>query len=253
MLETIKAYAAAQLDAQPEFAAAAREQPRRATSPSLQRSAGAPTDATTSAGSPDLDNLRIAWAPLGRPAGSRAGSTTLREALWPIYEARGWYHAMIQLADDLLAVQASSPERPDRLGDAELSLRTGRARAMTLLRGYTAEAEDAYAEALALVKEHGEVPQLFPVLRNLASFHGYRGEFDKGDRVRDARSSGSPMPRTTRACGSTATRSARREQRVHRATSSPASATSTRRSRRSRAATTGRAGCGSGSTRACRA
>ncbi len=56
---------------------------------------------------------------------------------------------------------------------------TSRAKAMTLLRGYTAEAEDAYAEALALVKEHGEVPQLFPVLRNLGSFYGYRGELDK--------------------------------------------------------------------------
>ena len=53
---------------------------------------------------------------------------------------------------------------------------TSRAKALTLLRGYSAEAEDAYAEALALVQEHGELPQAFPVLRNLASFHGYRGE-----------------------------------------------------------------------------
>ena len=50
---------------------------------------------------------------------------------------------------------------------------------MTSLRGYSAEGEQAYGEALALVKEHGEVPQLFPVLRNLASFYGYRGEVDK--------------------------------------------------------------------------
>jgi len=51
---------------------------------------------------------------------------------------------------------------------------------MTLLRGYTGEAEDAYVEALAIAKEHGEVPQQFPVLRALASFYGFRGEFDKG-------------------------------------------------------------------------
>ena len=64
-------------------------------------------------------------------------------------------------------------------GRSGLSLLTSRAKAMTSLRGYSAEGEQAYGEALALVKEHGEVPQLFPVLRNLASFHGYRGEVDK--------------------------------------------------------------------------
>uniref|UniRef100_UPI002FCA8641 hypothetical protein n=1 Tax=Halalkalibacter lacteus TaxID=3090663 RepID=UPI002FCA8641 len=52
--------------------------------------------------------------------------------------------------------------------------------AITLLRGYAADAEDAYVEVLRLVKEHGEVPQQFPVLRSLASFHGFRGEVDKG-------------------------------------------------------------------------
>ena len=56
---------------------------------------------------------------------------------------------------------------------------------MTLLRGYTAEAEDAYADALALVKDHGEVPQIFPVLRSLGSFHGFRGEFAKAIGLRE--------------------------------------------------------------------
>jgi tetratricopeptide (TPR) repeat protein len=86
---------------------------------------------------------------------------------------------MIQVADDLLAVLAASPDVPDRW-ERELALRTGRARAMTLLRGYTVEAEAAYVEALAIAKDHGTVPQQFPVLRALASFHGFRGEFDKG-------------------------------------------------------------------------
>jgi tetratricopeptide (TPR) repeat protein len=53
---------------------------------------------------------------------------------------------------------------------------------MMLLRGYTAEAEQAYADALALVQQHGEVPQIFPVLRSLGAFHAFRGEFDKGIR-----------------------------------------------------------------------
>ena len=69
---------------------------------------------------------------------------------------------------------------------------TSRAKAITLLRGYTAEAEDAYAEALALVKEHGEVPQLFPVLRNLGSFYGYRRRARQGHRTTRRRSSSSP-------------------------------------------------------------
>jgi hypothetical protein len=50
---------------------------------------------------------------------------------------------------------------------------------MMLLHGYTADVEQAYADALALVKEHGEVPQIFPVLRSLGSFHQFRGEFAK--------------------------------------------------------------------------
>ena len=170
MLETIKAYATAQLDTRPDFAEAAREGHARYFA-DLARTA------TTESAAAELDNLRIAWAnAVGRKDLERLGD--LREALWPIYEARGWYHATIQLADDLLAVRASSPERPNDW-QTQLTLMTSRAKAITLLRGYTAEAEDAYAEALALVKEHGEVPQLFPVLRNLGSFYGYRGELDK--------------------------------------------------------------------------
>jgi predicted ATPase/class 3 adenylate cyclase len=170
MLETIKAYATAQLDTRPDFAEAARDA-HAGYFAELARTA------TTESAAAELDNLRITWAyAVGRKDLTRLGE--LREALWPIYEARGWYHATIQLADDLLAVRASTPERPDDWQD-QLTLLTSRAKAITLLRGYSAEAEDGYAEAFALVKQHGEVPQLFPVLRNLASFHGYRGELDK--------------------------------------------------------------------------
>ena len=101
--------------------------------------------------------------------------------LWPIFEARGWYQAAIELSDDLLGLLAAAPDSPDRW-QQELTLMTKRARAMMLLRGYTAEVEDAYADALAIVREHGEVPQIFPVLRSLGSLHALRGEFDKGIR-----------------------------------------------------------------------
>ena len=144
-----------------------------------------------------------------------------------------------------------SPDRPDDW-QTQLTLMTSRAKAITLLRGYSAEAEDAYAEAFALVKEHGEVPQLFPVLRNLASFHGYRGELDKAIALRH----GDPRARRRhRRRGHAGLRSTRSSARTPGSpvTSRPASATSTRRSPRSRAATSWRAGCAWAWTRGCRA
>jgi predicted ATPase/class 3 adenylate cyclase len=173
MLETIRAYATAQLGAQPGFAAAAREA-------HAGYFAQLATDASAADGdvSAELDNLRIAWRH-SVEHNDRARLGALRDALWPIYDSRGWYHATIQLVDDLLAVLAATPASEDRW-QQELALRTSRARAITLLRGYAAEAEDAYGEVLRLVRERGEVPQLFPVLRSLASFHGFRGESGKG-------------------------------------------------------------------------
>ena len=170
MLETIKAYAAAMLEARPEFTAAAREGHARYFE-ALVREADPDTVVA------ELDNLRIAWAyAVAQQDLERLDA--LRDALWPIYEARGWYHATIALADDALAVLAAASDADERW-QTRLTLMTSRAKAITLLRGYSAETEDAYAEALALVKEHGEVPQAFPILRNLATFYGYRGENDK--------------------------------------------------------------------------
>jgi len=171
MLETIKAYATKRLDAQPDVAAAARESHARYFADLAQHAANETAAA-------EVDNLRIAWR--HSVAGQDVDRLNmLRDTLWPILEARGWYQATIEFIDDLLGVLAALPDYPDRW-QKELTLKTKRARAMMLLRGYTAEAEEAYADALALVKEHGEVPQIFPVLRSLGSFHAFRGEFGKG-------------------------------------------------------------------------
>ena len=121
MLETIKAYATEQLDAQPEFAAAARESHAR-----LLRGRSR-TDAD------DRDRSPPSSTTSGSPGATRSPDristrlNELRDALWPIYEARGWYHATIQLADDLLAVRRSSPDRPDagRRSDAADEPRPG--------------------------------------------------------------------------------------------------------------------------------
>jgi predicted ATPase/class 3 adenylate cyclase len=181
MLATIREYATERLDGQPEFAAAAREAHARYFTDLVSdavSTTSADGDDSAARLAPELDNLRIAW----RHAVAHQDLNrldALRDALWSIYEKRGWYHATIQLVDDLLTALTASPDGPDRW-QRELTLRASRARAMTLLRGYTGETEDAYLEALALVKEHGEVPQQFPVLRSLASYHGFRGELDKG-------------------------------------------------------------------------
>jgi predicted ATPase/class 3 adenylate cyclase len=182
MLETIKEYATDRLDTRPEFAAAARDHHARyfAQVAVEASKASAASDGELSADrlALEIDNLRIAWRhwvtqrDLDR-------LNELRDALWPLYESRGWYHATVELINDLLAVLAATPGGDDRW-QQELTLRTSLARTLTLLRGYTGEVEDAYADALALFEDHREVPQLFPVLRSLASFHGFRAEFAKG-------------------------------------------------------------------------
>src|SRR5438093_3639344 len=65
----------------------------------------------------------------------------------------------------------------------EVTLRTSLARALMAVNGYTQEVEEAYTRALRLFEAERELPQLFPVLRGLASFYNYRAEFDKGAEV----------------------------------------------------------------------
>jgi tetratricopeptide (TPR) repeat protein len=52
-------------------------------------------------------------------------------------------------------------------------------RALLATKGYTEEAERAYARALELCEGAGEIPQLFPVLRGLASYYVLRSEHEK--------------------------------------------------------------------------
>jgi predicted ATPase/class 3 adenylate cyclase len=182
MLETIREYAAEQLAAHAEFAAAVRD--RHASyfadfaveaSPSIGDSEAA---GAIEAVALEADNLRIAWRHwVGE--GDLGRLTQLKGALWPLYDRRGWYHATVEVIRDMLGVLIALPDRPDHWQE-ELTLRTSLARALTLLRGYTGEVEDEYTDALALLRDHPDVPLLFPVLRSLASFHGFRGEIDKG-------------------------------------------------------------------------
>src|SRR5439155_21080427 len=68
---------------------------------------------------------------------------------------------------------------PDRV-QQKITFATSLARGLLALRGYTKEVEEAYGRALAMLDEAGGLPQLYPVLRGLATYYLYRAEFDKG-------------------------------------------------------------------------
>jgi predicted ATPase/class 3 adenylate cyclase len=125
----------------------------------------------------ELGNLQATWR-FFVAAGDIAQLHTLLDALWVLYESRGWYHGAIALTNDLLGVLSKSPPAPDR-ADEEITLRLSLARGLLAIRGYTEEVEQLYRAALALSDAAGLLPKRLPVLRSLASFYLYRGEIDK--------------------------------------------------------------------------
>ena len=181
MLETIREYAAEQLATSPDFATAARREhagyyTRLAVAQWEGVSAGA-EGVSVAALSTEIENLRLAW----RFWASERNLDRLNElldGLWHVYELRGWYHGTIELINDLLDVLSTSPPSQERWKQ-EVTLRLSLARVLTLLKGYSGEVEDAYEEALRLFEGDRQVPQVFPVLRSLASFYGFRGEVEK--------------------------------------------------------------------------
>jgi tetratricopeptide (TPR) repeat protein len=96
-----------------------------------------------------------------------------------IYDARGWYHATVDLTNDLLKVLSSTPSTPELIQE-QIVLHTSLARALLAVKGYTPEVEEAYTRALELSQGAGESSQLLPVLRGLYSFYALRGDFGKG-------------------------------------------------------------------------
>jgi predicted ATPase/class 3 adenylate cyclase len=101
------------------------------------------------------------------------------DSLWMLYDKRGWYHAMIDLTNDLLHVLSTTPSTPER-AQQEIMLHISHAAALLVTKGYVSqEVEQAYNRARKLIEEQGEVPQLFSVLRGLYRYYSYRGEFEK--------------------------------------------------------------------------
>ncbi len=202
MLETIKGYAAEQLDDLPEVSAATRRAHATYFAGFAQRQwqhlTGPRREPALAAMAADIENLRTAWR-YWVAAEDPGQLNKLVDSLWLFYDARGWYHAAIEVATDLLTLLSSAPSSPERAMQ-EVMLRTSLARALMAIHGYTREVEEAYGSALEIFAGQRELPQLFPVLRGLASYYNYRAEFEKGAQVgRDilvlAESQGDPSMR----------------------------------------------------------
>ncbi|HEX7589114.1 MAG TPA: adenylate/guanylate cyclase domain-containing protein, partial [Anaerolineae bacterium] len=185
MLETIREFATARLEEDAVFNTAARRahaaffaeftasQWANLMSEGRERA----LDALTL----ELENIRTAWR-YWAAEGNLEQLGKFTDCLWLLYDVRGWYHATVELTTDLLAVLSSTVSTPDRVRQ-EIVLQTSLARALMASKGFTEQVEQAYTRALELCTRAGEVPQLYPVLRGLASFYVLRAEFAKGVQI----------------------------------------------------------------------
>jgi predicted ATPase/class 3 adenylate cyclase len=184
MLETIKEYAAERLDELPEFAAGARQAHAAYFADFAKRHwqhlIGQRRDAALAAMTADIDNLRLAWRHWVAKR-DQAQLNKLVDSLWLLYDAKGWYQETIGLIGDVLDILSSASATPDRARQ-EIMLRTSLARLLMATKGYSREVEEAYTTALEPFAGR-ELPQLFPVLRSLASYYIAQSEFDKGARI----------------------------------------------------------------------
>jgi tetratricopeptide (TPR) repeat protein len=185
MLETIREFAVARLDQDPELSAAARRAHAAYFADWTQRQwetlTGDGRDTASERMATDIENIHTAWRYwVAERNFEQLGKFT--DSLWLLYDTRGWYHATVSLTTDLLELLASTPSTPERVLE-QITLQTSLARVLLALKGYTQEVEEAYTRALELCEGEGEIPQLLPVLRGLSSLYIYRAEFDKGART----------------------------------------------------------------------
>jgi predicted ATPase/class 3 adenylate cyclase len=125
----------------------------------------------------DLGNLMTAWGYWLRE-GDLERLDMLLDPLWILFDSRGRYQGAVELSNGLLGVLDRIPSSTTRASE-EITVRTGLARALMAIRGYTQEVEDAYNRALALAGETGGLPERVPVLRSLSSLYLYRGDFER--------------------------------------------------------------------------
>ena len=189
MLETIREFAAERLEEDPTFHAMARRAHATYfadfTQRQWERLSGSEREIALKELEDDLENVRIAvryWL----ADGNLKELHKIFDCLWLLYDERGWYHALVDLSADLLKVLASAPLTAER-SQQEIVLQTSLARVLLATKGYTVEVEQAYTRALDLCEAAGDIPQLFLVLRGLASFYILRTEYVKamqmGERI----------------------------------------------------------------------
>jgi predicted ATPase len=188
MLETIREYAAERLEQGVEFSAARQAYATYFadfTQRQWKRLTGEGRETALREMESEIENVRTAWH-YWVEARDLEQLTKFVNSLWLLYDARGWYHDTVNLTNDLLNVLASTPSTPERLQE-EIMLQMSLARALMATKGYTEEVEQAYARALELCERQGEIPQLFPVLRTMASFYILLTEHEKsiqmGERI----------------------------------------------------------------------
>jgi predicted ATPase/class 3 adenylate cyclase len=181
MLETIREFATERLEEDPRFNAVARRAHATYfadfTQRQWERLSGSEREIALKELEDDIENVRIAvryWL----ADGNLKELHKIFECLWLLYDERGWYHAMVDLTGDLLEVLSSAPSTSER-AQQEIVLQTSLARALLATKGYTVEVEKAYTRALELCEHAGDIPQLFLVLRGLASFYILRTEYEK--------------------------------------------------------------------------
>jgi predicted ATPase/class 3 adenylate cyclase len=179
MLQTVREYALDRLTAEPEFAARVVEAHAVYYSEYTRSLAdllsGPERQETLDRMSLELGNLRSAWRHWV-DEGALEPLFAQLDGLWALNDARGWYHAALELARDMLGVLAQSESTQDHAED-ELALRVSLARAMMAIRGFTPEVEVEFQRALQLAG--GNASNQVPVLRALATYYIMTVQLDK--------------------------------------------------------------------------
>jgi predicted ATPase len=181
MLETIREFAIEKLDEDLELHAAARRAHASYyadfTERQWHRLSSKERDSALVELLSDIENIRTAWRYWVAESDSEELGKCF-DSLWLLFDARGWYRSTIDMTTDMLSVLSTLPSTQERI-QQEILLQTSLARALQMIKGYTAEVEQAYTRALELSQKVGDIPELFPVLRGLGSLYGYIGEFEK--------------------------------------------------------------------------
>ncbi len=133
------------------------------------RLSGAQRDLALAELESEIGNLRAAWR-YWVDQNDLEQLFRLIDGLWALHEAKGWYHAAIELASDSLEVLGRA-EPSEELAAEEITLRTSLARAVMAVRGYGPEVEEAFRKVLDMTEAKGSAAQRFPVIRALATYY----------------------------------------------------------------------------------